>query len=155
MTIHPEVLIHALGWTLLHFLWQGVLVAAIFAFVTELLKSSSANKRYVAACGALCLMAALPAATFFVRIRPASLQNSSATVINTPDLPPQEELIGVAIRSKESATETADAPTAAPTVTLRQWSEERFAPWLKPIGFSIPSLPQNMKDSRCVPKQFH
>ncbi len=53
--------VHAVGWTLLHFCWQGVLVAAVLACVLRLLENS--QLRYAAGCVALALMVALPAAT--------------------------------------------------------------------------------------------
>jgi GWxTD domain-containing protein len=55
---------HAAGWTLLHFLWQGALVAIILACVLALLNRRSAQPRYLAACAALVLMAVLPLITF-------------------------------------------------------------------------------------------
>jgi bla regulator protein blaR1 len=55
---------HAAGWTLLHFLWQGTLVAIILACVLALLTGRSAQPRYLAACAALVLMAVLPLITF-------------------------------------------------------------------------------------------
>ncbi len=59
---HP--LVHALGWTLLHFCWQGALVAAILWCVLGLLGGQSSQARYGAACLALGLLIALPVATF-------------------------------------------------------------------------------------------
>ncbi|MBN1515015.1 DUF4252 domain-containing protein [Candidatus Sumerlaeota bacterium] len=52
-----------LGWTLLHFVWQGLLVAAGLQCALYLLRNSSAQKRYLAALAALLLMAALPLIT--------------------------------------------------------------------------------------------
>ena len=57
-------LAHALGWTLLHFCWQGALVALILACVLSLLSRRSAQPRYLAACCALTLIVALPLVTF-------------------------------------------------------------------------------------------
>jgi TonB family protein len=59
---HP--LVHALGWTLLHFCWQGLLVAALLWCVLALLDGQSSLTRYGASCLALGLLIALPAATF-------------------------------------------------------------------------------------------
>jgi beta-lactamase regulating signal transducer with metallopeptidase domain len=57
----------ALGWTLLHFLWQGAGVAALGAvFMTFCRRASS---RYIVGVGALALMLAAPAATFFLLAR--------------------------------------------------------------------------------------
>src|SRR5262249_9497151 len=44
----------ALGWTLIHSLWEGAVVASILG--ATLLITRSSRARYVAACGALLLM---------------------------------------------------------------------------------------------------
>src|SRR5258706_2003878 len=59
--ISPDVL-RTLGWTLLHFLWQGAGVAALFAVASAVCRSASA--RYALAVGALVLMLVSPVATF-------------------------------------------------------------------------------------------
>ena len=66
---HP--LLHALGWILLHFLWQGALVALLLAGVLTLLRERLSHARYAAACAALALMLLLLAVTFW-RISGAS-----------------------------------------------------------------------------------
>lgn len=55
----------AIGWALLHLLWQGVLVAAILAATLALLSKQSANARYLASCGALVLIVVLGVATAY------------------------------------------------------------------------------------------
>jgi len=59
--ISPEVL-RALGWTLLHFLWQGAGLAALFAVACAVCRSAPA--RYALAVSALVLMMASPVVTF-------------------------------------------------------------------------------------------
>ena len=59
--ISPEVL-RTLGWTLLHFLWQGAGLAALFAVASVACRSTSA--RYALAVGALVLMLVSPVITF-------------------------------------------------------------------------------------------
>lgn len=55
-----------LGWTLLHFLWQGILVAALYGLARALAaRRMSARGRYVVACASLLAMAAAPALTFW------------------------------------------------------------------------------------------
>ncbi|MEA2338472.1 MAG: hypothetical protein QOE82_2479, partial [Thermoanaerobaculia bacterium] len=58
-------LAQAIGWALLHLLWQGVLVAAILAATLALLSKQSANARYLASCGALALLVVLGAGTAY------------------------------------------------------------------------------------------
>ncbi|MCY3763011.1 MAG: M56 family metallopeptidase, partial [Gemmatimonadetes bacterium] len=64
MTMHP--LVQSLGWTLLHFVWQGSLVAAAFAAVNALLGERSANLRYAAASTAMLVMTACVPVTFYL-----------------------------------------------------------------------------------------
>src|SRR5713226_9644634 len=59
--ISPELL-RTLGWTLLHFLWQGAGLAALFAVACAVCRSASA--RYALAVGALVLMMVSPVVTF-------------------------------------------------------------------------------------------
>lgn len=53
----------ALGWALLHFLWQGLLVGLAAGLVLSLLGNSRPQLRYVVACAALALCLVLPVAT--------------------------------------------------------------------------------------------
>src|SRR5689334_5208625 len=59
--ISPEIL-RTLGWTLLHFLWQGAGLAALFAVAAAVCRSASA--RYALAVGTLVLMLISPVVTF-------------------------------------------------------------------------------------------
>lgn len=51
------------AWTLLHFVWQGALVAAALALVLTGMRRRSAQRRYVASVIALAVMASLPVVT--------------------------------------------------------------------------------------------
>src|ERR1051325_10783605 len=48
--------IDALGWTLLHFLWEGVAIAVLLAAALAALRGTNARIRYVVNCAALVLM---------------------------------------------------------------------------------------------------
>jgi VWFA-related protein len=59
--------VQQLGWTLLHFLWQGSAIALVWALLRALFRRSlSAQGRYLLACLALAAMAAAPVVTFLV-----------------------------------------------------------------------------------------
>ncbi len=68
----------ALGWTLLHFLWQGAVLALAFAVVDRMTRRTSASMRYLVALGALALMPLVVAATFAIEMRTASPTNAMA-----------------------------------------------------------------------------
>jgi uncharacterized protein (TIGR03435 family) len=67
--------IDLLGATLLHFLWQGVLIAAVYTAARRC--ASRPEVRYLVACVALGTMALAPVATWFA-LQPISLQAVSA-----------------------------------------------------------------------------
>lgn len=63
LSMSAESLTYVIGWTLLHFCWQGALVAILMSCVMPLLHERSSQVRYVVACSALLLMALLPLIT--------------------------------------------------------------------------------------------
>ncbi|MDQ2068573.1 M56 family metallopeptidase [Natronospira bacteriovora] len=64
--------IHTLGFTLLHFLWQGLLLGAVYGSGRWLLRSASPASRYGWALGALMLLALTPIMTFIHLLPSAS-----------------------------------------------------------------------------------
>jgi beta-lactamase regulating signal transducer with metallopeptidase domain/protocatechuate 3,4-dioxygenase beta subunit len=59
--------VQRLGWTLVHFLWQGTAIAILYAALRQLLgRSLSAQGRYVLGCVALAAMAVAPPLTFLL-----------------------------------------------------------------------------------------
>ncbi|MEO1844353.1 MAG: hypothetical protein ABGZ37_08775, partial [Akkermansiaceae bacterium] len=61
-------MIEAAGWTLLHFLWQGAIIGALFALL--LWSSKRAQVRYLAGCLAMLGMVGAVAATFVHHYQP-------------------------------------------------------------------------------------
>ncbi|HVJ26075.1 MAG TPA: hypothetical protein VM493_00990, partial [Vicinamibacterales bacterium] len=68
-----EPLVRAVGWALLHFVWQGALIGGVTAITLRLLRRSAADVRYVIAAVSLSLMATLPVVTGLQAYRAASL----------------------------------------------------------------------------------
>ena len=60
--VHP--LAEALGWALLHFLWQGALLGLLMALGLRLMRPRTAQARYGFACAGFLLMSLLPVLTF-------------------------------------------------------------------------------------------
>ena len=75
-------LIQSLGWTLLHFLWQGALIGAGYAAVRLVVSPDRVETRYAAGLVALTLMAAAPIVTLGL-IYPPSL-DAAAMASATP-----------------------------------------------------------------------
>ena len=77
-----------LGWTLLHFIWQGALVALLIASANFALRHATANARYLASCAGLLLMAILPILTFAILVSdfPTTGMISNKATISVPTI---------------------------------------------------------------------
>jgi beta-lactamase regulating signal transducer with metallopeptidase domain len=112
-TLFGSPLAQAIGWALLHLLWQGVLVAAILAASLALMRRQTASARYLVSLGALIVLLALGTATAYRAYDPAApaapiVTNFIDTFAATP-------------AQVEAATPAATTATTAPS-----W-EERLA----------------------------
>lgn len=75
-------LIQALGWTLLHFLWQGALVGAGYGLVRIVVPPERADIRYAAGLIALALMALCLPLTMML-VYPESLAAASSAIVDS------------------------------------------------------------------------
>ncbi len=112
------------GWTLIHFLWQGTALALALAFVQLLLPRGMARARYVAGCITLGLMLVVPASTAWWLADP-----------NEPASPFFDD-VPVAMMSAGAKTPTA-APSAASPLAPEASTTRRvvvdpsgWLPWL-------------------------
>ncbi|HEX7553117.1 MAG TPA: M56 family metallopeptidase [Geothrix sp.] len=88
LTLLQHPLAQTLGWTLLHFLWQGAALGLLAWTALLLLRGASAKARYGLACACLLLMVAAPVATFLL-LQPQALIPVSGPVSSlTPSLEP-------------------------------------------------------------------
>jgi len=91
MIVNPErvaALTVVVGWALIDFLWQGLLVGLLIAAMLRALRSRSADLRYGLACAGFLVMATCPAATVLrlaTSTPPAVAPPSVATTANVPD----------------------------------------------------------------------
>jgi len=61
-----DTVLHALGWTVVHSLWQGTLLAILLSVLMMALEKRSARLRYEVACGAMFTMLMMALATFII-----------------------------------------------------------------------------------------
>lgn len=128
--------VQALGYALLHFIWQGALIAIVFACACVLLRRSSAQMRYAVACGCLLLMLVLPLGTLLYLLSPA---HTGATVNNSAQLfdarsarsqPTAKVSLDHAMLRAQSPNVFEDEDQNAP---FERWAQARFTyalPWL-------------------------
>jgi bla regulator protein blaR1 len=124
--------VEALGWTLVHFLWQGALVALTLALARVALKRRTANLRYLASCAAMLLMLALPVITF---VALSSIARETQVVMTAPSAPPNQAVKKDALKSELGDDSLiAGELNQSPKPTSPWWKlRELFtgvAPWL-------------------------
>jgi beta-lactamase regulating signal transducer with metallopeptidase domain len=88
LTLLQHPLAQTLGWTLLHFLWQGAALGLLAWTALLLLRGASAKARYGLACACLLLMVAAPVATFLLLQPQALIPVSGPGSSLTPSLEP-------------------------------------------------------------------
>lgn len=124
--------VEALGWTLVHFLWQGALVALMLALARVALKRRTANLRYVASCAAMLLMLALPVITFVML---SSMAHETRVVMTDRPAPPKQTVKTNSLKNElgDDSLSVGEL-TRSPMPTSLRWKlRELFsgvAPWL-------------------------
>src|SRR5690606_17121582 len=76
----PENFLQAMGWTLVHSLWQLVLIACVLWVVLKLSRRSKPAFKYGLAVGALVVSLVLSIGTFVYEYQPLSITSSSLSV---------------------------------------------------------------------------
>jgi beta-lactamase regulating signal transducer with metallopeptidase domain len=115
----------ALGWTLLHFCWQGTAVAVAYAGVDRMTLRAGSKVRYVVALAALMLMPAIVAGTFAMEMRaaaPAPTTGYSAQAVSTMNLSVSPASV---LHEIPLASSLVEEPTN--WLTMRA---ERLLPWV-------------------------
>lgn len=67
--MNADVLVSSLGWTLLHFVWQGAVIGCLTGVLLVALRNARPETRYAVACSALLLCIAWPVADLMLLLR--------------------------------------------------------------------------------------
>ncbi|MCK4855982.1 MAG: M56 family metallopeptidase, partial [Bacteroidales bacterium] len=78
-TFIPENIINALGWTIFHSLWQGLIIGLIVFFIFKYRRNISSQTRYLLGVFALAAIFASSLFTFFIAYHPVSFQAEFVT----------------------------------------------------------------------------
>jgi beta-lactamase regulating signal transducer with metallopeptidase domain len=135
-TVLKQPFVQALGWALLHSIWQGALVALITVCALRLMRGFSAHARYVAATVSLSLMLAAPLLTFSRLYN--SMRDDARAASHTANRSGEEQALKAdESRVKRSALSQSDAAARAlrpaDFAPFEGFSENGFAPvarWL-------------------------
>jgi beta-lactamase regulating signal transducer with metallopeptidase domain len=138
-TLLAQPIFQALGWALIHFLWQGALVALLYASLRVILRQRTANVRYAAACGAMLLMLALPIATTLI-IKRAIPQTPALAQTPAPEAAPTWKAEATAEQLSDTQGQptnwTASTAPAQSAITESMTLRQRLS-WLLPWLVSI------------------
>jgi uncharacterized protein (TIGR03435 family) len=106
--------VERLGLTLIHFLWQGVMIVALYAVVRRwMAHASRPNTRYILACVALAVMLGAPMVTWILTAPMDAVAVSTYLIDRVPF----------------AASTTATVPVTLPETVSREQSA-RFLPWV-------------------------
>src|SRR5579859_3780035 len=114
-----QPLVQALGWSLVHFLWQGVLIAMLLGGVNLLMRRAGAGVRYAAAYAAMLAMLAASAGTFLWLALRSGASGSTSFGALVSVLP--ATLAGGAMTARAISTESG--------LGVEQWLDSHLA-WL-------------------------
>lgn len=122
---------HALGWALVHFLWQGAALAVLLAVALSVTRPSAARTRYALSVATLALMALLPLVTA-VRLqrgpgRPSAAAEPHRSVVTRG--PTGEAAPGVAFERAAQMSAKPSPTSSSPSPALRAQLEPML-PWL-------------------------
>lgn len=129
--------VRALAVALIHFVWQGAVVALLLALALTALRRSSPNARYAVACSGLMVLLVLPAATMLVLMGGAPSADWAAAAVAPPA--ESEALIGaapkadVAVEAALANTSSRSAKSTSLFAQVRQQAREPLEsalPWL-------------------------
>ncbi|MEW6206981.1 MAG: M56 family metallopeptidase [Acidobacteriota bacterium] len=122
----------AMGWTLLHFLWQGAVVAALLALTLAALKNKRASLRYLVSVAAMAVMLALPVFTFSIISSSPSVDQTTITTIAAPREAPR--MTTTKFEADDPLAVTIETPPAE-VWNLRE-TVSQLAPWMTSVWFA-------------------
>ncbi|HPS56175.1 MAG TPA: M56 family metallopeptidase, partial [Sedimentisphaerales bacterium] len=123
--IFSEAIVERLGWTLVHFVWQGTAVAMILAMLLKLLHKTSANMRYIISCMALALIVLMPVIT--IRMIDVSAVTAVPAEANLIELP-RTDMSAQAVLEMPQI----ELPPAQAVVASREALKDRFVEAIEP-----------------------
>ena len=95
--LSSEAWVERLGWTLVHFLWQGLAIALLYAAARRVMaRRSSPNGRYLLACAALAAMMAAPLTTWELMRPPDASPGAAYQIRGVPPAPSTTSVAGAA-----------------------------------------------------------
>ncbi|MDW7691560.1 M56 family metallopeptidase [Flammeovirgaceae bacterium SG7u.111] len=125
-------IIEALSVTILHSLWQGLLIAVILGISLKILRKHSAQKRYFTSIAALFLLATVSIATFFI-----SYQSEGTSTVLTDEAITNLEAADLLVYYTQDQSILAKVQATYQSIVslIKTYSSTIFVVWLVGVGF--------------------
>lgn len=137
-TLNPPI-VELMGWTLLHFVWQGALVAALLGGLLRLLDTSVPPVRYAVCCVALIGLLAFPIGTgLFLEGQLLEEESASASQVVTEAVP-----IGAGEGGREALAVSSSPASPSWRAQAASWVRP-VLPWLV-LGWGLGVLGFSMR----------
>src|SRR5215471_14705787 len=138
--VFNKPIFQALGWTLIHFIWQGALIGTLYFSLSLMLRRRSANLRYFIACMAMLLMLMAPAATLVIikstAVLPATGSANEWSAIELEPVPVKEPQLPSLKSADDKEIEPVRASMPDVIVNTIQADLPRFIPWFLALWFA-------------------
>src|SRR5215212_7837431 len=122
--------IHVSGWSLVHFVWQGLAIAIVAAVLLRLLRLATPQARHAVACAALVAMVAAPLVTARLLMAAAPGESPAASTPTAVDF----VVAGTAIAAAGTAADQAASTVGRGIATFLPLV---VAVWLTGVGILL------------------
>jgi uncharacterized protein (TIGR03435 family) len=153
--LSSEAWVERLGWTLVHFLWQGLLIALLYAATRRIVAHrSSSNARYLLACAAMAAMLAVPMATWRLMQQPAASPGESYHIRSTPPAPSTAGAAAATLPDSVRAAVPSVKPEQFLAWIVVVWLAGTTAFWLRLAGGWVIAVRMQSMLVRRVPPEW-
>ena len=122
------------GWTLVHFVWQGGLIALATAAALQLCRQRSSEARYAIACAGLAAMLAAPVVTAALMSARGSALAPGGTMLSAN---PSFDVSGTTLETVKVERSTPDDVTAGPITSVETWLPIAVWAWLGGVALFL------------------
>ncbi|MEI8021924.1 MAG: hypothetical protein WCH39_27180, partial [Schlesneria sp.] len=137
-------LIEALGWALVHFVWQAGLLALLLALLLIPLRRGSARVRYVVQCAVFAAMSACPLVTWYWIATSQTAKPVAMATVSNPVVyeSPSVDVAPILVAPLPSANDRDVRPALLEPVPLAEPFVVRVVPWTVTLQRRLtPALP--------------
>jgi uncharacterized protein (TIGR03435 family) len=133
--LSSEAWVERLGWTLVHFLWQGLSIALLYTAARRtMVRRSSPNARYLLACAALAAMMAAPLVTWCLMQQPDASPGAAYHIRSIPPAPSTTRVAAATLPDSVRATVPSVQPEQFLAWIVIVWLAGAAAFWFRLAG---------------------